>query len=355
MAARRASTTRAVRGLSAVVAPEGWDEAAARSPWGHTLQSSAWAEIRAAQGWRPEFVRVGDPLPLALVLWRDALPGRPIGYVPRGPIVAPGDRDGLAAALGRLAALARERRAVFLKVDPELDAPFAGRALADAGYRRSPQDIQPVLATLELDLETDEESLMAGLEKDTRWSVRQASKKGVTVREVADDAALRIFYELYAATGERAGFITRTWTYYHETWGRLVTAGLATVRLAYVEGEAVAGAMVWRCGDRALYQTAATNDAARKTYAAYALLWESIVAAKRAGRRVFDMGGIPRDLERKDDPMYGPYLFKRGFGGVVRHWVGAHDAVPSPLLYRAYLAAEPAYTAALRLAGRVRR
>ncbi len=338
-----------------MAAPDGWDEAATRSPWGHTLQSTAWAEIRAAQGWRPEFVRIGDPLPVALVLWRDALPGRPIAYVPRGPIVAPDDRDGLAAALRQLAALARERGAVFLKVDPELDPSFAGPALAEAGFTRSSHDIQPVLATLVLDLDADEDALLAGLEKDTRWSVRQASKKGVAIREVSDDAGLRGFYELYAATGERAGFITRTWTYYRETWGRLVTAGLAKVRLAYVDADAVAGSMVWRCGERAVYQTGATNDAARKTYAAYALLWESIIGAKREGRRVFDMGGIPRDLERKDDPMYGPYLFKRGFGGTVRQWVGAHDTVPSPLLYRAYLAAEPAYTAVLRLVGRVRR
>ena len=112
--------------------------------------------------------------------------------------------------------------------------------------------------------------------------------------------------------------------------------------------------MVWRCGDRALYQTGGTNDAGRKSYAAYALLWECIIEAKRAGRRAFDMGGIPADLERKDDPMYGPYMFKRGFGGVVRRWVGAHDTVPSPLLYRAYGVAEPVYTNALRLAGRLR-
>ena len=52
--------------------------------------------------------------------------------------------------------------------------------------------------------------------------------------------------------------------------------------------------------------------------------------------------------------MYGPYLFKRGFGGTVRRWVGAHDAVPRSLAYRAYLLAEPAYTTALRLAGRLR-
>ena len=335
-------------------APAGWDDDAARTPWGHTLQSSAWAKIREAQGWRPEFVRIGDRLPLALVLWRDALPGRPIGYAPRGPIVAPGDTRGLTDALRRLAALARERNAIFLKVDPELDPELASPPLRDAGLRRA-SDIQPVLATLQLELGPDEDALMAALEKDTRWSVRQGAKRGVTLREARDEAGLRAFYDLYAETGGRAGFITRTWPYYRDTWRTLIEADLATLRLAYVDGAAVAGAMVWRCGDRALYQTGATNEAGRRTYAAYALLWECIIGAKRAGRTVFDMGGIPQDLERKDDPMYGPYLFKRGFGGLVKRWVGAHDTVPSPTLYQTFLLTEPVYTNALRMIGRLRR
>lgn len=335
-------------------APAGWDDAAVRSPGGHALQSSAWGRVREAQGWRAEYVQVGDPLPVALILWRTAVGGRRIGYVPRGPITIPGDADGLARALARLAEIARERRAVFLKVDPELEPEFAAPVLESAGYGRG-EDIQPVVATLVLDLAADEDAMLAAMEKDTRWSVRQAPKRGVTMREVGDEAALRAFYDLYAQTGERAGFITRTWSYYRDIWSALIGAGLASLRLAYAEGDAVAGAMVWRCGDRALYQTGATNDAGRKTYAAYALLWECIIEAKRAGRRVFDMGGIPRDLERKDDPMYGPYVFKRGFGGTVTRWVGAHDTVPSPLLYRAYGVAEPAYTALLRATRRVRR
>ncbi len=318
------------------------------------LQSSAWATVRASQGWRPEFVRVGDTLPVALVLWRDALPGRPIAYVPRGPIVAPGDDASLRTALARLAELARDRGAIFLKVDPELPPEAAAGPLRDAGFRRG-SDIQPVLATLVLDLGPEEEALLAGLDKDTRWSVRQAPKRGVMTREAVDDASLRAFYELYAATGGRAGFITRTWDYYRTIWSALIDAGHASLRLAYVDGAAVAGAMVWRCGDRALYQTGATNDAGRRSHAAYALVWECIIEAKRAGRRAFDMGGIPVDPERKDDPMYGPYLFKRGFGGEVRRWVGAHDAVPSPVLHRAYRVAEPAYTLAIRALGRIRR
>lgn len=336
-------------------APQGWDDAAARSSSGHAMQSSAWAQVRESQGWRPEFVRIGEPLPLALVLWRDALPGRPIGYVPRGPIVAPGDSAGLRSALDRLAALARERNAIFVKVDPELTPEEATGVFRDASFRRG-SDIQPVLATLQLDLTPDEDALFAGLDKDTRWSVRQGPKRGVRVvgAIAADDGLLRDFYDLYVGTGGRKGFITRTWEYYRQTWGTLIDAGLAELSVAYIDERPVAAAMVWRCGDRALYQTAATNDAGRKSYAAYQLLWERIIEAKRAGRTVFDMGGIPLDLERKDDPMHGPYMFKRGFGGTVKRWVGAHDAVPSPLLYRAYGIAEPAYTTALRLVGRVR-
>jgi len=336
-------------------APTGWDDAAARSPWGHVMQSSVWGALRERQGWRAEYLRIGDPLPAALVLWRDAPLGQRIAYVPRGPIVAPGDSAGLLRALTRLAELARERGAVFLKVDPELDDAFAAEPLRAAGLVRSPQDIQPVLATLELDLGPDEDALLAAMEKDTRWSTKQGPKRGVSVSEVGDDAGLRAFYDLYALTGRRADFITRTWDYYRSLWHALIDARLATLRLAYVDGAPVAGAMTWRCGERVVYQTGATNEAARKSLAAYALLWECIIGAKREGAKRFDFGGIPTDVERKDDPMYGPYLFKRGFGGTVRRWVGAHDAVPRRVAYRAYLLAEPAYTTALRVVGRLRR
>jgi peptidoglycan pentaglycine glycine transferase (the first glycine) len=342
-------------------APPGWDDAAVRSPNGHVLQSAAWAKIREAQGWRPEFHQFGGvpaplgaptpALPVALVLWRSLPAGQSLAYVPRGPVAA--DRAQLEAALTKLAALARERRAIFLKVDPEVDTDFGADALRAAGLRRAP-DIQPVIATLELDLAPEEDALFAALEKDTRWSVRQAEKRGVSIRDASGDEDLRALYDLYAETGHRAGFITRTWDYYRRMWGTLVAAGHAKVRLAEKDGKPVAGALTWRCGDREVYQSAATNDTGRSAYAAYGLLWRCIIEARKGGARRFDFGGIPVDLTRKDDPMYGPYLFKKGFGGATRRFVGAHDAVPNELAYRAYAVGEPIYTSALRLLGRVR-
>ena len=333
-------------------APPGWDDAAVRSPGGHVLQSAAWAKIREAQGWRAEFHQLGAPLPAALVLWRSLPAGRSIAYVPRGPIV--GERSQLEPAFVKLASLARERHAIFLKVDPEIDAELAAAPLRAAGFRRAP-DIQPVIATLELDLAPEEDALFAALEKDTRWSVRQAEKRGVSVREASGEGDLRALYDLYAETGQRAGFITRTWDYYRRMWGTLIAAGHAKVRLAEKDGGPVAGALTWRCGERDVYQSAATNDAGRTAHAAYALLWQCIIEARKGGARRFDFGGVPLDVTRKDDPMYGPYLFKKGFGGTPKRFVGAHDAVPNELAYRAYALAEPAYMAALRLVGRIRR
>ena len=333
-------------------APQNWDEAAVRSPEGHVLQSAAWAKIREEQGWRAEFHQFGPSLPVALVLWRSLPGGQSLAYVPRGPIA--GDGTQLEEALAKLGALARERRAIFLKVDPEIDADRGASVLAATGFRRAP-DIQPVIATLELDLTPEEDALFAALEKDTRWSVRQTEKRGVAIRDAHGEADLRALYDLYAETGQRAGFITRTWDYYRRMWGTLVDAGHAKVRLAEKEGKPVAGALTWRCGEREVYQSAATNDAGRSAYAAYGLLWRCIIEARKGGARRFDFGGIPADLTRKDDPMYGPYMFKKGFGGTPRRFVGAHDTVPNDLLYRVYAVAEPLYTNALRLVGRIRR
>ena len=328
-------------------APAGWDTAAALGPDGHVMQSSAWAAIRERQGWSAEFLRPAGAH--ALVLWRTLAGGLRFGYCPRGPIAPTAQ---LPDALRELAVHAkRAPGALVLKVDPERTAEEAAPALAAAGFQRGP-DIQPVLSTLVLRLDVDEDSLLASLEKDTRWSIKQPEKRGVEVYRGTTDGDLAAFYDLYALTGRRAGFITRTTEYYRSVWRALIDAGLATLWLAGHEDQPVAGAMTWRCGDREVYQYGATNDAGRKTYAAYGLLWRSIVEARARGARRFDFGGIPADPTDTTDPMHGPYVFKKGFGGTVTRWVGAHDVVPRGFAYRAFLLLEPAYTRALQLAGR---
>lgn len=325
-----------------------------RSTHGHVLQSDAWGRIRAAQGWRVEQLRVGDPLPVALLMWRSLPAGQRFGYVPRGPVFDHAEPAQLEAVLGALAERAREERAIFLKVDAEIAADR--RDLADLltrhGFKRSAQDVQPILATLQIDLRQPEDATFAKLDKDTRWSVRTATKRGVEIEERSDDAALHAFYDLYVETGRRAGFITRPWWYYERVWRTLLDERHATLFCASHEGELVAGAMIFWCGERAVYWYGASGDVARKTYATFALQWRCIQHARERGARLYDMGGIPPEPTERD-PMYGVYLFKKGFGGERVEFAGAFDVVPRPVLYRLWLFAEPrAYALLARLRGR---
>lgn len=324
-----------------------WDDAAVRSRHGHVLQSAAWGALRERQGWQAEHLRVGDPLPVALLLWRTLPAGQRFGYVPRGPVFDHDDPAQLDAALAAIARRARERGAIFIKVDAEVPRDRADllAAYARHGFGRSPQEVQYAVATLEIDLRRDEDAIFADFDKDTRWSIRTAERRGVQVAERSDDAALEEFRALYAETGERVGFITRPPAYYLSVWRTLVDVGHGTLFLASHEGRAVAGALLFWCGDRGVYMYGASDDAARRTYAGYLLQWHCIRAARARGCARYDLGGIP-PVPVKQERLYGLYLFKKGFGGARRDFAGAHDVVSRPLLYRLWSAAAPRISAA---------
>ena len=331
-----------------------WDDVAVRSRYGHVMQSIAWATQRSSQGWNPATVRIGEPLPMANVLWRHFPLGFAIAYVPRGPIFDHQDPSQFDAALGALAEIARRRKPIFLKVDPEIPVERADLVsrYARHGFFRSAQDVQPVVATLEIDLALDEERILAGLDKDTRWSVRAAERRGVVVAERSDHDALKAFYRLYEETGRRAEFIVRPEFYYVQLWQRLVADGHASLYVAILDGEIVACAMLFWCGERAIYMYGASGEPGRRSHASYLLQWHCIREARRRGSARYDLGGVPV-TPNGHDSMYGVYLFKKGFGGTRREFAGAYDIAPRPSLYRAWLALEPRlYVALARVRGR---
>lgn len=78
---------------------------------------------------------------------------------------------------------------------------------------------------------------------------------------------------------------------------------------AWLDNEVIATRVGLFCKDHVLDFLAASDDAAKKTYANYLLLWEMIRMAHSKGKTYFDCGGI--------DPAasMGVYNFKKGLGG----------------------------------------
>jgi peptidoglycan pentaglycine glycine transferase (the first glycine) len=343
-----------------------WDSALLALPNPHILQSWAWGELKSRHGWRATrllFKEGGETVAAASVL-RRKLPRLPVSilYVPKGPALD-WNRVGLAERIMQeLAGLARRERALFVKVDPDVyyseDAPDfsprpvrameTARLLELQGWRTSGEQIQ-FRNTLLLDLERSEDELLAAMKQKTRYNVRLAARRGVVVRSIGagdslpeSDAALSLFYKLYAETGHRDGFVIRPPEYYRDAWGTFVEGGFAQLFLAEYEGEALAGLMLFRFGSTAWYMYGASSDRERQRMPNYLLQWEAIRWAREQGCILYDLWGAPDDLN-ESDPMWGVVRFKLGLGGQLARGLGAWDFPVSRAGYWFYTSVMPRY------------
>ncbi len=331
-----------------------WDAFVAASSDGHILQSSRWGQFKAAFDWQVARVIVEDGGRLvagAQVLFRPLLRWgtRPLGptvaYIPKGPIVDWADSQAAGALLEAVHRLSCQRRAILLKIEPDLiNDPTTVERLKGHSFRPSSQSVQP-RSTILIDLTADAETLLTGMKSKTRYNVRLAERRGVKVREgTADD--LEVFYHLLQITSRRDGFALHSREYYNEVYCHFAPAGLAVLLLAVYQGRILAGLMAFAFGRKAWYFYGASSDEERQRMPNHLLQWKAIHWAKARGCLTYDMWGIPDEVGRapqlyqrtqaRTDGLWGVYRFKQGFGGEVVRYVGAYDYVYSPVLYRLY-------------------
>jgi lipid II:glycine glycyltransferase (peptidoglycan interpeptide bridge formation enzyme) len=340
-----------------------WDRALLALPNPHVLQSWAWGEIKSRHGWRATrllFQEDGRSVAAASVLQRK-LPHLPVSilYVPKGPALDWIDVPLARKILGELEQWARQRGALFLKVDPDVYypddvpafsprpacAPAMAGLLEARGWHFSGEQIQ-FRNTLLLDLACSEDELLATMKQKTRYNVRLSQRRGVTVRP-GTEMDLELFYTLYTQTAQRDDFVIRPYDYYRDAWGTFMRGGLAHLLLAEVEGEPVAGLLLFTFGPTAWYMYGASSDLHRRHMPNYLLQWEAIRQAKAGDCTLYDLWGAPDDLD-ESDPMWGVVRFKLGLGGHLARGLGAWDFPAHRIGYRLYAQILPRYLDLLR-------
>jgi lipid II:glycine glycyltransferase (peptidoglycan interpeptide bridge formation enzyme) len=313
-----------------------WNAFIASSPCGHILQSWEWGEIKERTGQRALRLAVyhdDDIVAAAQVLIRP-LPaglGR-FGYVPKGPVLDYGRSDLLRATLTALDDLAADHRLISSKIEPEVIEPSPLPAtLASLGLTAA--DPVQMRSTIWVDLSAPEDEILARQKQKTRYNIRLAAKKGVTVSSGGPDDLDR-WYEMYRATAERDGFTIHDREYYRTVLGILEPRGMANLLLAHHEDDLLAGIVVFNFGPKACYMYGASSNEKRNLMAPYLVQWEGMRWAKGRGASVYDLWGIPDRLEENED-LWGVYRHKRGYGGEIVRYVGAFDVVRSPLQHLA--------------------
>ncbi len=329
---------------ASVLTPQEWDEfVEARS--GHLLQCWSWGEFKARFGWKPARFVAWDEAGkeargLAQVLIRD-LPLGKMAYVPKGPVAHAEDHETWKRLLTMLRDFGRESGASFLKIEPDIegDHPLA-QLLAQERFRPSERSVQPS-STIVVDLEGDLDGILAQMKSKTRYNIRLAERKGVTVREGGEDD-FAAFYRLMEVTRERDDFGIHEEEYYLEAWRTFAPDDRAKLLLAYYKDGLLAGLMVFALGSRAWYLYGASSNKHRNLMPNHLLQWRAMRWAKERGCTTYDLWGIPDEAGSGEEDMeevldrgglWGVYRFKRGFGGrIVRH-CPSYDHVYSPLVY----------------------
>jgi lipid II:glycine glycyltransferase (peptidoglycan interpeptide bridge formation enzyme) len=321
-----------------IVSFSDWNQFLSTYPNAHLLQTGEWGELKSAFGWKP--VRIINERSGVQILFRKLPLGLTIGYIPKA--------NNNQSLWSEIDLACKQNHAIFLKLEPDLwnDQKAEAPALNEVErwntmVRTSPHNIQPP-RTIIVDIKGNEEETLARMKQKTRYNIRLAEKKGVTVRSWGD---IESFHRMMLLTGGRDGFGVHSLEYYKRAYELLHPKEMGELLVAEYEGKSLAALFIARNGNHAYYLYGASTDEERNRMPTYLLQWEAMKWAKARGSEEYDLWGVPDEdestleanFEKRHDGLWGVYRFKRGFGGELKRAVQAMDRVYHPLLYWAYL------------------
>ena len=341
-----------------------WDRFTGIFPNSHILQSFQWAQLKSQFGWTAKWVihddgqiKIG-----AQILFRRVLPGVKMAYIAKGPLFNTQDQDSPAWTnfWGKVDSVCKKDRAFMLKVEPDIwinhESVNTNRIeeFSEENFTRinkwavnppknfsiSGHSIQPS-RTLIIDIRGTEDEILARMKQKTRYNIKLAQKKNVTVKSSPD---FEEFSHLMEITGVRDGFGVHESNYYKIAYEIFAPRNECQLLIAEHEGKNLAAIMVFANKKRAWYLYGASSNEKRELMPTYILQWEAIRWARNRGCSEYDLWGVPDENQtqleeqflQRNEGLWGVYRFKRGFGGDLFKAAGPWDRIYNPLLYKLY-------------------
>jgi len=367
-----------------------WNSIISKLPNPHFLQTYEWGQVKAKYRWQPiylvwdeegkmkeerslssfDFHPSGAALILKRQILRDGFAARlSIFYSPKGPLLDWSNKPLRERVLNDLQVFAKKQGAIFLKIDPDVvlgtgipqgEDDFIDNSgqvviseLKGRGWGYSSDQIQ-FKNTVLIDLTPSEDELLARMKQKTRYNIRLAEKKSVTLR-VGNPDDFGMLYKMYAETSVRDGFVIRDEGYYQTVWKLFMDSHEPACEplIAEVDGEPVAAIFVFYFAGRVYYVYGMSRNTHREKMPTYLLQWEAMKRARSRGSTIYDLWGAP-DVFDESDSMWGVYRFKEGLGGKVVRTLGAWDFAPNPLWYKLYSEIIPRVLDAMRSRGKAK-
>ncbi len=313
-------------------------------------QSLEWAKVK--DSWKNEVILAEDEQgniigSLSVLIRKIPIFGN-LMYSSRGPVCDIHDEKVLEQLTEGAKQLAKKYHAFVLKIEPDIksdDQEFR-EIVTKLGYRIKDdakdfsEEIQPrYVFRLDIKGKTEDE-IFAGFHQKTRYNIRLAIKKGVTVKEGTKED-LKDFHKIMVETGARDGFIIRPLEYFEKMYDALAPEHMK-VLMAYYEGKPISGVIPIMYGNKTWYLYGASSNEYRNVMPNYLLQWEMIKLAIARKNDIYDLRGVSGVVD-ESHPQYGLYRFKKGFGAEFTEFLGEIYIPFKPVWYKLYKVAEKTF------------
>lgn len=317
-----------------------WDKFTERHLGGSILQSSIWGDFQKSLGNEVFFFALKEkkeikggtllssiPLPFSCTYF----------YLPKGPLLDFKKKKDTELLLERISKLASEKKAVFLRIEPNFPDPegLFSLKLKKLGFirpkvlvnQRSPQ------TTLILDLQRPSEEILLQMKQKTRYNIRLGQRKGVKVYQTTKPSDIEIFWRLAQETMVRDKIRFFPKEYYYKLLKVLNKKGKGSLFIATFKEKPLSSLIVSFFGPFATYMHGATASAFRNLMASYLCQWEAIGEAKKRNCLFYDFWGVSplkvkkEKVDERELGWAGISRFKRGFGGEEINYPGSFDLV----------------------------
>ncbi len=281
----------------------------------HPLQTKAWEEFR--KSWGNEVARVDGNL---LTLHKVPFLGKKIAILEKGPTPTQ-------EMLKNLKDFGKNNNIIFIKLEPNTEkSEDIISLLQKEGATKGKTLFTPT--TFWIDLTKSEDELMKSFSSKTRYNIRLAQKKGVTVSEDNSDIAFEKYLELTKETTSRDKFFAHSEKYHRLLWETLHKAEVAHLLVAKYNNEIITTWILFVHDGFLYYPYGASTHKYKEVMANNLMMWEAIKFGKKLNLNTFDLWG--REIGK------GFTKFKEGYNPKVVEFVGTWDLVIDKPAYQIY-------------------
>ncbi len=302
----------------------------------HPLQSWEWGEFRKKTG--TEIYRFGEYHNGKLIhIFQLTLHKIPktnffVGYIPKSAIPS-------GTLLLFLTDFFKNKKLIFIKFEPAVETTekHIDKDLEVGRYilNLSPRPLFTKY-TFQIDLTKSEETLLKEMKPKTRYNVRLADKKGVTVEEDNSNESFETYLKLQKETTKRQGFYAHNEKYHRLLWETLKPAQIARILTAKYNNEVLVSWMVFLFNNVLYYPYGGSSDKYRKLMPSNLMLFKASLWGKENGAKTFDLWGALGENPDPKDSWIGFHKFKEGYSPKHVEFIGSFDFVLNPFMYSIY-------------------